>query len=557
MLSFVRIENFALIERLRVEFGSGLNLITGETGSGKSILVDAVGLLVGDRASQDMVRQGADTARVEGLFVLDSDDPARRVLADNGLDSDDDTLVIRREITLSGANRVFINDRLTTLGVLSAVGRSIVEIHGQHSQQLLLASSSHLELLDSFADAGELLRAVESVFARLESVRRERDSLRRSEQDRLQRVDLLQYQIGEIRRLELQPGQDQTLAQERDLLASAERRLQAGEAAYQILYEDDESVLSRLDRVGRQVDELEALDPALSGLTARLKEAQFAVEEVSFQLRDYVRDIEFEPRRLEQIEERLAEIDRAKRKYGRSLEEILEHLESAETELADLEDRDASVARLDQEYSGLVKRYEEAALVLSDRRRQAAEALSKAVQNELAELAMKDTRFEVEFGPPEATPSEKGSDTVEFLISANPGEEPRALARIASGGELSRIMLALENVLRREQHAKTLVFDEVDAGIGGRTAGTLGEKLLQVGRHHQVFCVTHLPQIAAFADRHFHVDKTVQGGRTLIDIRALDEEARIVELGRMLAGEKVSATTLRQARELLVAHRSR
>ncbi len=555
MLSFVRIENFALIEKLQIEFGPGLNLITGETGSGKSILVDAVGLLIGARASQEMVRQGYDSARVEGLFSLEAGNPACSVLAENGLQSEDNTLVIRREISLSGANRVFINDHLTTLGVLSSLGGSLVEIHGQHSQQQLLAPSVHLELLDAFADAAPLLQTVGDIYRRLEAVGREMQTLHQTEQERLQRVDLLRYQLDEIRRLELQPGLDETLEEERGLLGSAERRLQVGEESYRALYEDDDSVLSRLDRLGRSLEELEKLDPALEGLALRLREVQFQVEETSFQLRDYVGEIQFDPRRLEQIEARLAEIERAKRKYGRSLEEILDYADAIERELADLEDRDASASRLEGELSRLRTSYAAAAAELSDRRHEAAAVLSEAIQSELGDLAMKDTVFKVRFQPTQSEASEKGSDEVEFLISANPGEEPRPLARIASGGELSRVMLALENVLRRSQHARTLVFDEVDAGIGGRTAGTLGEKLLHVAQRHQVFCVTHLPQIAAFADRHFHVDKTVRGGRTLIEIRALDEDARIVELGRMLAGEKVSETTLRQARELLVSRR--
>ncbi|MEJ2080584.1 MAG: AAA family ATPase [Acidobacteriota bacterium] len=342
MLSFVRIENFALIEMLRVEFGSGLNLITGETGSGKSILVDAVGLLVGDRASQDMVRQGSETARIEGLFTLGRRNPAHKVLKNNGLESGDNTLIIRREISLSGANRVFINDRLTTLAVLALVGRNLVEIHGQHSQQQLLIPSAHLDLLDAFAEAGEFVDAVSTVYHRLEAVHAERDSLERSEQDRLQRVELLRYQLAEIRRLQLQPGLDQSLEEERNLLASSEKRLQGGEEAYQTLYEDDDSVLSRIDRVGRQVEELERLDPALEGLAMRLKEVQFAVEEAAFQLRDYVQDIQFDPHRLEQIEERLAEIERAKRKYGRTLDDVLDYADSIDRELADLEDREAS-----------------------------------------------------------------------------------------------------------------------------------------------------------------------------------------------------------------------
>jgi DNA repair protein RecN (Recombination protein N) len=555
MLRFVSIENFALIQRVQIEFQAGLNLITGETGSGKSILVDAVGLLTGARASQEMVRQGHETARIEGLFELPPDSVVREVLRDNGFEDPEPELVIRREISLGGANRVFINDRLSTLGVLALIGRHLVDIHGQHNQQTLLNPGSHLEMIDWYGGLGSAREKVAQLFSRISDLRGRVKSIRESEKDRLQRLDLLKYQRQEIGALNLSVGLDDELAAERLLLSSAESRLEAAQEAYQFLYEDDEAVVARLDRIGRRLEQLAELDTAQTELPKRLQEAQFLIEEVSFQVRDYLGDVQFDPRRLEEIEERLAEIDRAKRKYGATIEDVLEFAADADREIERLEDSEQEMGRLDGELASATGEYECLATELSRRRQDASKTLCDAVQRELADLAMRSTVLEARFEASRSDFTEKGIDEVEFLISPNPGEEPRPLARIASGGELSRLMLALKSVSRDEDRPKTLVFDEVDAGIGGRTATVLGAKLARVAQRHQVFCVTHLPQIAAFAHQHFHVGKSLRDDRTVVGVHRLDEEGRVEELARMLAGERITETSRRQAEELLKSGR--
>ncbi len=555
MLRFVSIENFALIQRAQIEFQAGLNLITGETGSGKSIIVDAVGLLTGARASQEMVRQGHETARIEGLFQLSPESAAREVLRDNGFDDSESELVIRREISLGGANRVFLNDRLSTLGVLALVGRHLVDILGQHSQQTLLNPASHLDMIDWYGRLGAAREAVSRLFARLSTLRERLRFIKQSEKDRLHRLDLLKYQCQEIEGLKLAVGMDDELAAERLLLSSAESRLEAAQEAYQLLYEDDEAVVARLDRIGRRLEQLGELDPAQVDLPKRLQEAQFLVEEVSFQIRDYLGDIQFDSRRLEEIEERLADIDRAKRKYGATIQDVLNFAAGARREIESLENSEEEMARLTADIESASHEYESLATELSHRRQQVSQTLCDAVQRELAELAMQNTILEARFELSRKVFTEKGIDEVEFLISPNPGEEPRPLARIASGGELSRLMLALKSVSRDEDRPKTLVFDEVDAGIGGGTATVLGAKLARVAQRHQVFCVTHLPQIAAFAQQHFHVGKSLRDDRTVVNIERLDEAGRVEELARMLAGERITETSRRQAEELLKSGR--
>jgi DNA repair protein RecN (Recombination protein N) len=555
MLRYVAIENFALIDRLEVEFQPGLNLITGETGSGKSILVDAVGLLIGARASQEMVRQGFDTARVEGLFLLPDESSPSVELEAAGIDPTERELAVRREITLSGNNRIFLNGRLATLSTLASLGSRLVDIHGQHSQQELLNPSTHLDFLDGFGGLGTLGAEVGGAFRELSEIRRELDRLRRSERERLDRIDLIRYQRSEIEKLELRPGIDRELDGERNLLVTAERRLEAATEAYRMLYEDDASVVSLLDKVGRRLEELARLDPDQTRLAERLREARYAVEEGALRVRDYVGGIEFDPRRLEQLEERLAELGRARRKYGRTVEEILRYGEEIQAELERLESRELEIGRLEGEESVLRDAYRDGAAELSGRRRRAAERLAEAVERELSDLAMEGTLFRAALGTELGLETERGGDRVEFLISPNPGEDPRPLARIASGGELSRVMLALNAVLQSDERPRTLVFDEVDAGIGGGVARSLGEKLVRVAGRHQVFCVTHLPQIAAFADQHFHVGKVRRRGRNIVEIRILDRDARVEELARMLAGDRITDTTRRQARELLSSSR--
>lgn len=557
MLRFLSIENFALIEHLEVEFRSGLNLITGETGSGKSILVDAVGLLVGDRASQEMVRQGSDVARVEGIFELTKDNGLREVLTEAGVPYEGPDLIIRREISRSGSNRVFINGSLSPLSLLTRIGESLVDIHGQHAQQTLLHPANHLDFLDAFGANSGAISELSSAFAALRTIEQQLQTLRSSERERLQREDLLRYQVQEIEKLSLKPGCDEELEAERSLLASAENRLEASQQVQDLLYEREESVLSLLGFAQKKLEELARLDPALESLPGQMAEVRFQVEEIAYQARDYSSNVEADSNRLEQLEERLDEIEKIKRKYGPSLDEVLRFCEEASNELLQLEDREGEMGRLSKRLDEARKDYLEKARALSEKRESDCVRLAEAVQAELADLAMKNTVFRVQLNRNEDAPSGKGIDHAEMLISPNRGEDPKPLVKIASGGEISRVMLALKSVLKSDRGPKTLVFDEVDAGIGGRTASSLGQKLNRIAATHQVFCVTHLPQIAAFAREHFHVGKTESKNRTIVQITSLDELARIEELARMMAGETVSETTLRQAREMLLASASR
>ncbi|UCF36810.1 MAG: DNA repair protein RecN [Acidobacteriota bacterium] len=551
MLRFISIDNFALIDHLEVEFGSGLNLITGETGSGKSILVDAVGLLVGARASQEMIRQGSETARIEGLFSLEGSSSLDSVLAEQGIEMEGSDLIIRREVSRTGSNRIFVNGQLSTLAFLARIGRELVDIHGQHSQHLLLNPSSHLELLDLFGRNQDALAELARLFGEFQARRAELETLRGSEQERLQRIDLLRFQVQEIDRLKLSPGLDAELETEKELLASAEERLQLATGGYDLLYDRDDSVLAQIEQASRQIEELCRLDANFESPLARLQESRYQLEEIAFQLRDYLSDIEFNPRRLDQVEERMAEIEKVRRKYADSVDGLLEYRDEIETELRRLEDFDQESTRLAARIEPLFQSCLEQARRLSDKRRADSEALSAAVERELADLAMGQTVFRVLLESDPERLSEEGFDRGEFLISPNPGEEPKPLLKIASGGELSRLMLALKAALEEKRSTKSLVFDEVDSGIGGRTATSLGQKLLKVSAENQVFCVTHLPQVARFAHLHYHVGKQTRNGRTIVEITRLSQEERVEELSRMMAGASVTETTRRQARELL------
>ncbi len=551
MLKFLRIENFALIDHLEVEFEQGLNLITGETGSGKSILVDAVGLLVGERASQEMIRQGFDRARLDGAFRLHAQNPVRQELEKAGLEVNDEELIVRREICRSGSNKIFINGTLVTQSFLSRLGMWLADIHGQHDQQQLLHPQTQLEFLDAFGENQRDVQEVSGLFLQLKRVRRRLQEQRDSEQERLHRRDTLRFEIGDIERLELKPGLDQELQQERSLLTSAERRRQAAQESYQLLYERDNSLLTLLDQVQKKIQELVALDATFQPWVRRLREERYQMEEFSYQIRDYAANIESNAARLEAIEERLGEIHKASRKYGASVEEMLAYSTRIGHELAKLSVDEHRMTKLVEKEQGLLAEYLERAGQLSRKRHGDARMLCQRVEQELAELAMESAVFEVTFQSSETVPAGQGIDRVDFLISPNSGEVPRSLSKIASGGELSRIILGLKSILTLEGYPKTLVFDEVDAGIGGRVASRVGEKLARVATQHQVFCVTHLPQIACYATQHFHIDKHRRGDRTVIDAFPLQDSDRIEELARMLAGDAITETSRQHARELL------
>lgn len=551
MLRFISIDNYTLIDHLEMEFLPGLNLITGETGSGKSILVDAVGLLVGARASLEMVREGCDRASIEGIFSVASDNPVWQIQDETVVDSDDGELIVRREISLTGTNRVFINGRLSTLNHLFNLGSFLVHIHGQHEQQGLLQPVNHLDYLDEFGGNQKLRDEVSRMFQSLQEFQSRIRMIQSSERERLQRRDLLQFQLEEIESLQLEAGLDGRLSAEKLLLSSAEKRSQAARESYDALYEREASILTMLGQVLKKISGLAEMDESLLGASQKMQDLVFQLEEIAFQTRDYADSIEFSSARLEQVEERLAEIEKAKRKYGATVEGILGYAEQAELEACQLEQQETELDELLSEVGRLERSFHRTAKELSEKRTKDAVQLSARIEGELEDLAMQETRFEVRLVQNEKLASEKGIDVVEFLISPNPGEPLRPLAKIASGGELSRIMLALKSVLKTDQASRTLVFDEIDAGIGGRVAKRLGEKLSGLASGNQVFCVTHLPQIAALATQHFHVGKRKKGTRTIIELVNLDQQGRVEELSRMLAGDAITATTRRQALELM------
>ena len=551
MLKFLVIENFALIDQLEVEFLPGLNVITGETGSGKSILVDAVGLLAGERASQEMVRQGYEKARVEGVFHLSSRHPACARLLDAGIPLENDELIVRREISVPGSNKVFVNNVLVPLGTLTEIGTLLADIHGQHEQQHLLRPSVQAEFLDAFCDNGSLLGRVIECFHELSHIRSETSRVEATEQENLQRLDTLEFQIAEIRKLQLKPGLDVELEEERRLLASTEKRAQSSQRAYRSLYEEERSSLRLLHDVEKDLEELSILDPTQESLGVQLRELRYRLEEIAFQLRDYRHEIAFDPARLEAVEERLAEIRKARRRYGDSVDEILAYLEGIQQEVDGLADRESRNEELKRQEETLASKYLDLARRLSQSRQRGAKKLGRQVERELADLNMESALFTIELASDEDHITETGMDQIQFLISANPGEEPQPIAKIASGGELSRTILALKSILTLEDYSKTLVFDEVDTGIGGGVASSIGERLARLAADHQVFCVTHLPQIASYAAQHFHVDKKSSAQRTIVSIAHLQEEARVEEIARMMAGRSMTATTRAHASELL------
>lgn len=551
MLRFLSVENFALIDHLEVEFTQGLNLITGETGSGKSILVEAVGLLVGERASQEMVRQGCTQARLEGIFTLSEEHPARRYLLEAGIPLESEEIIIRREISLTGTNKIFINGVLSPLTVLAHLGTLLADIHGQHEQQLLLNPNVQMQFLDAFSAHGQLLDEVRSSFQQLQAVRSEVGQLLASEQERLQRLDMLRFQIADIEKLQLRAGLDVELEAKRGLLASAEKRSEASQQTYQLLYEREESSLSLLHQVEKNLEELSRLDQQFQPVMAKLRDLRYSLEEIAYQLRDYTNAIEFNPDRLEAVQERLAEIQKARRKYGDTVDEILAYSQEIQREVQELSHRETQIEQLTEKEKKLGKEYLELARRLSQERHQKAQLLSQQVERELADLHMESAVFMAHLSTSEDRATEQGIDRIEFLLSANVGEAPQPLGKIASGGELSRTVLALKSMLTLENYSKTLVFDEVDAGIGGSVASSIGERLARLGTQHQVFCVTHLPQIASYASQHFHVSKRTSAQRTIVELIPLDRKDRVEELSRMMAGNALTEITRKQARELL------
>ena len=557
MLKRLEIKNLALVKELDLEFEAGLNLITGETGAGKSILLDALGLALGFKAGAELVRSGEETARVQALFELGKREAKAMDLwlAEKGLPAQGGELWLKRELSALGRGRAWVNGESAPLGVLAEAGERLVDFQGQHEHQSLLKPKHHLGLLDESAALGELPQQVEAAFAAAAEARRALNATSLSEEERLKRVDLLRFQVRELEETSPSPGEREAMLRERGLGQSAGKRREALESAHQALFGGEgEGGLQQLSRLEFEVGRLKTMDESWQAEEARLKSAVVEIRDLAERVEREKDRVEFDPARAEKIEARLHLLEKLSKKYGRDESAMLEFLDSAKAELDGIENHEAARAALAKQFKSALEAYVQAAGRLSALRKKAAQALEKAVCAELAELGMPKARFEARLeakADADGLGTAQGLDAVEFMLSANPGEPLKPLSKVASGGELSRITLALKTALARSGAVPTLVFDEVDSGISGRVAEIVGQKLFALSGSCQLLCVTHLPQIASLKGRHLRVAKRVEKGATLTEATALDAAGREREVAGMLSGLEISDTALSHARALL------
>ncbi|MDE3178438.1 MAG: DNA repair protein RecN, partial [Acidobacteriota bacterium] len=554
MLREISIQNYAVVESLRVEFFPGFSVLSGETGSGKSILVDALGMALGGRASAGVIRTGQDRAAVTAVFQASEE--ALKQLAEAGLaDSREKEVILRREIQTGGKSRLLVNDQPVTATAVRSLADHLVDIHGQNEHVSLLAREAQLRMVDQFGGLEGKAGEVADLFHRRQHFEREMEALAVGEQERLRTLDVLKFQIEELKAARLEAEEDRKLEEEKSILANAEKLRAAASAAYGHLHEEEGSACARLAQVSKSLDELERYDNSIAARREPLAAARASLEDLSDFLRDYLNRLESDPQRLEDLEDRLALIDRLKRKYGKTIDEILAWLDQAAEQREALEHADERREELAAAFDRARSACQAAAEALSNERRRAAKALEKKVRAELAQLGMEKVVFEIRLHSVPGAPSgANGIDEIEILFSANPGEDPRPLEKTASGGELSRLMLALKTVTgsipaaRDGEGNHTFIFDEVDAGIGGRVAESVGQRLKRLSENVQVLCVTHLPHIACFADHHYFVEKKQRGGRTVTEVRRLVSAGdRAQELARMLSGSQITDAVMQHA----------
>ncbi len=561
MLIQLTISNVAIIGHLEIHFKPGLNILSGETGAGKSIIINAVNLILGSRASAELIRSGAEEARVEALFHIPLPSPVSALLEEMDIPFRGEVLV-KRHLSREGRNRIVINGSMATLQMLARLGQMMISISGQHEHQILLKPENHLALLDAFSGVSDEREELRGAFNRHQALKEKRDALKKEIREKEERQDLARFQREEIEKAALRPGEDAALEAERKRLLYAEKLMEEVREAYGALYERDESVLSGLSQSVKRLERGADLDEKLRAIVKALISAKAEIEESARELRELQRGMVMDPRRLEEAEERLQLIHKLKRKYGASIEEILLLKDRLAAMMETLDQSRGDLGRLEAEIEEAEKTLVSKAAQLSRKRRQAAGRFEDSVKEEFAQLSLAGTRFEVQFQDPadslKASREElmrrlraEGLDRVEFMFSPNVGEDLKPLSRIASGGELSRIMLAMKSILATSSSVETIVFDEVDSGIGGATAEVVGDKLRSLAGYHQILCITHLPQIASKGKTHFMVEKEVLDGRTRTVISELDHEERVREIARLLGGKKVSQKAVAHARELL------
>ncbi|MDX2031990.1 MAG: DNA repair protein RecN [Blastocatellia bacterium] len=568
MLRFLNISNLALIDRLQIEFKSGLNVLSGETGSGKSIIIDALTLLLGGRASQEIIRSGEERAFVEGVFEIEGNAPLIEVLEEAGIDNNGQELLIKREVPVSGRGRLFVNNQGATLALLRTMQPHLVDLHGQGDQQSLLSVDVHLHLLDAYLGAARNRQAVAAAYDRLLRVCRELEASRQNESERLQTLDMIAFQVTELEQAGIVPGEDQELETERRLLANAEKLATLCGEAYSQVYDDEKSLLARLGAVQRRVRDLADLDSRFREYAEQLESVKHTLDDLAFFLGDYAGQVQSSPERLQFVEDRVEELGRLKRKYGGSLEAALGTLAELRARREALDNNEAHIKRLEDDLKAALGEYGTEAEKLSRQRQGALSRFEGQIKKEFADVSLGAARFKVhldagqrsslhekvqglvnaEFG---GALRRTGNEAVEFRFSANPGEDLRPLSEVASGGELSRLMLVLKTITAPALIPKTLVFDEIDAGIGGKVADAVGARLKRLAETNQVLCVTHQVQLARHADAHFLVTKGEHGGRTLTSVAELDKQGRIEELARMIGGSEITPLARKHAQELL------
>lgn len=558
MLNELSIKNFAIIDELHVCFGEGLNVISGETGAGKSIIIGAVSLLLGDRATSDMIRTQADTATVEAAFDITGNEPLRNKIASMGFSAEDE-LLIRRVISHAGKNKAFINGQMATLTNLAAVSELLVNICGQHEHQVILNAENHIDILDEFGGCLPARAEYAGTYDLYLQIRSQIDKLKSMSQSREEKADLFRFQLKEIQDINPQSSEDTALADEKKILINYQKLSGSAGLAYDLLYGEKDSVVVKLKEVQNQIKEIEKIDSGFKIADADIESSFITLQEAALHIRDYRTKLFFDSDRLTAIDERLEQLSRLKRKHGGSLESVLQRKQEIEDYLKTVFSAEEELGKLTVEEEKLKDKLRQNAIRLSEARRQAARKLEDAVDKEIRELNMPHASFSVNFGENAGDGDEpfgpKGSDIIEFYLTANKGEEARPLNKVASGGELSRIVLALKNVLSRTGSVSSIIFDEVDNGIGGAVAEIVGRKLKEVSANHQVVCITHLPQIACFGDKHMFVSKKVIKGRTVTSLEELDSEQKIEEISRMLGGVNVTEKTREHAREMI--HNSR
>jgi DNA repair protein RecN (Recombination protein N) len=557
----LRLENYAVIDNLAIEFAPGLNLLTGETGAGKSILIDALALLLGDKASPDVIRTGADRALISAVFEVESgaEKIVAQLLESNGIDSDHESIILRREIAASGKGRVFVNNQPATVTVLRQLAPYLATIHAQNQSLVSFDAAARLELLDAFA--GAQLETVGENFSSWKNIVSRIQELERDEQDRLRLLDLWTFQRREIEEAKLQSGEDERLETEKRVLANAEKIYSSAMNAFDLLYEGNTSTSASVRAAQKHLEELSRYEPKFQEALAALETARISVEDVGVTLRDYAGGIEASPEHLAEVEDRLVAIDRLKRKYGPTLADVVNFEAEVSRKISEMENKDEVLRQLRAELAEAAKEYLRGAQAVSRKRHESAKKLEKLVEAEINDLAMKAAfHIEVSGSDEEGDWTASGFDQVVYMISTNPGEPLRPLEQIASGGELSRVLLALKASVeagaasgRKKNSAvqRTLVFDEIDTGIGGRAAEAVGKKLKSLSRGNQVLCVTHLPQIATFADHHYLIEKKDSAGRTRTSVRLISGQERTEEIARMLSGAKLTETSRKHAEQML------